>query len=572
MININDKILSILRIGISIISSKILYNCNLLIAMITIDGLISAFSWLSSFFDKNIKYTYVDNHAQIYTNSVIDRYISYLILYIGYIVTKTFVWTYDIPFLYLILSLVPLPEIINKFISSSIYKKINNIKQHIIKKIIAKNIVVGIKNLSNTYINKHIELKYNEIMPLLSNYNNAIDIVYDFGKNIVLVLLVSYIRKYTSKFYYNIAKMIISYKYGDKLDSFNVNGARAKLIKIIDNKKWDNLIKPSFIKIILCIYEDHENNSDCLKKIISKFSILFSASLAMWTLCAFFNTSIIAPIISIIMLLYRKEHGVELYKKSFILGPVFILSIIYNNPIIISFLSQFGYYIIFNKLSLSITKSILKNFYKIINKIITINKQYNNLILLSLPYAFIVKMIKINNVFVGTFITSVIFNIISNNDTKYNLIYTCIVITSIISQSSFHIIYNAIIVYILAAFLNKNILYTIRDSIIDSIKYCINNLKNFCINNNSYIIPNKINIDNIIDSVNNLNSVNDINISHKNTSFHKNINDKYIDPVIFTLPNEQFINAILIKEQQTIVYDDTCDTCFNIIDNYHNTE
>jgi hypothetical protein len=537
-VNTNNKML-LLYLITAILSCKMLYNYNLFLSLITIDGLMNACSWMLSFFNKDIKYTSVTENAQIYNNSILDRYISYLIFYIGYVVSTTFFWTTDIPLLYYLISLVPIPGIINNFVRSEIYEKINNIKQSMIKKIISKNIALGVNSASQIYLNKKVNIKYKEILPLLSDYEKSVNIAKSITKNLLLVLLMSYVRKYTSKFYYDIGKMIVSYKFGDKIESFNVNGARSKLVTIIDKKQWNKLLKPDFIKSLLNIYEEHENNSDAIKQIIRNYSITFSGMSVIWTLCSIFKYSCIAPIISIIMVLYRREYGIEMYKKLSILGLILSISMWVNNHLLISFLSQFGYLIIFNKVSFIICKNILKNIYKLTNRIIQKNKLYNKMLLTTIPYGIILQNVFNINTLPKLLIPNITYNLITYDNNKFKIIYMVIMATTMFSKSSLHIIYNGILIYILTSFIDRNIFVDLCVIIKKFINYLLGIFKKEINVNN--IVPIGSEVDNEKD--NTLEIIENINIISG-----ENINCD-IDFNIFDLSHEKFMQAIAVKEE-----------------------
>ena len=454
--NGNNKI-KLLYLAIATLSCKMLYNCNLFVSLITIDGLLSACSWMLSYFNKNIKFANVTENAKIYNNSTVDRYISYMTIYLGYSLITTFFWTKDISVLYYLLSLLPIPDIINSFVSSPIYDKINSIKQMLIKKIIAKNIVLGIKTACKVYINKEVNIKYKEIMPLLSNYDKSVTIASNMTKNLLLVLLMSYIRKYTSRFYYDISKRIVSYKFGNTLDSFNVNGARSKLINIIDGKEWDKILEPKFIKLVLSIYEEHENNSDDIKKIIATYGMSFSGMLVLWTICSFLKYSCIAPIISIIMVLYRRDYGVEMYSKLVTLCLILGSSIFTNNYLLISVLSQFGYYLVFNRVTFVICKNILKNIYKWANKIIQKDSQYNKVLAITVPYSLVLYKTVSSGLLTRVLPVTIFYNLMVNNDGKFNALYGVTMITTMLSQTWIHIVYNAILMYVMIKLIDRNI-------------------------------------------------------------------------------------------------------------------
>lgn len=526
MININKKIL-LLYFVVATISSKILYNYNLFFSLITIDGLMGACSWMISYFNKNTKYTNVVENAQIYDNSVLDRIISYLVFYFGYVGAKTFLWTKDIAILYYLITLIPIPEIINNFIKSDIYGKINNVKQILVKKIIAKNIALGVKTAAKIYINKDVVIKYKEIMPLLSDYEKSIDITKNITKNLLLVLLMSCIKKYTSKFYYDIGKMIVSYKFGDKIESFNVNGARSKLVNIIDNKQWNKILKPEFIKLILNIYEEHENNSDTIKKMITHFSITFSGMLTVWTICSFCKYSCIAPIISVIMLLYRREHGIKLYNNLAVLFAVLCGSIIWNNQyLVMSLLAQFGHLIIFNKFTLLICKNIFKNIYKWINKIITRNIAYNKMLIYTIPYIVTIRYMLSDTLLYKILALNMIYTLLVNRDKKYNVINIIVATTTMLANSSFHIIYNGILTYVMVSFIDRNIF----------VDLCNLGKKIILLGKHNNSIT-----DNNILKIKQNNKV----MTQLPTTLSDTKNNINLD--LFELPHEQFMEAITVK-------------------------
>jgi hypothetical protein len=265
----------------------------------------------------------------------------------------------------------------NWILLSGTFAKVKKRKELIIKKIIAKQFTSLIKVYYKVYFNRQIELHYKEILPLFKDYKESLSYSLEVLKNIAIVLGFSYVKGYSPNFYYKVTKYIYTIKTGDTLESFNYENARCLLINIIDNKQWDKLLDTNTHKAIIYIYQVNEDKTNYFNVIITNINYKICRIISVWTftsLCKYYQ---FIPIIYIGMLIWRNE----LYSKYHELAIKIIMKIFLvwvglqiNYPLLLCVLSEFGYYIIVNKVMINIYKFTLKKIRKMIKWIIYLNK------------------------------------------------------------------------------------------------------------------------------------------------------------------------------------------------------
>ena len=230
----------------------VLFSClfsssyDLMLKMISIDSLFLAIHFFKTFFNHNLTESQiVSKSTTLYQGSLLDRYILYVTKYISYKGLCYFFWLNEFYPIYFGIHILIIPPIFNKLLTSEWFNIIRKKKEEFVKIFISKQCAQVIKFFSKIYLNKNIEIKYKEIIPLLNNYQESLNYFFDGLKNLLVILLLEYIKKCSPNFYYRVTKYIYNYKTGETLASFNSLSAKKTLNDIIDKKRWDELLKPN---------------------------------------------------------------------------------------------------------------------------------------------------------------------------------------------------------------------------------------------------------------------------------------------------------------------------------------
>ena len=563
-----------------IFSNYMMVDYSLIIKIISIDGLFNTIHFLKTYLNKNMTDSQIVKESySLYNNSSLDRYIYYFIIYIVSKIINNIFWINDISIYHLIYEILIIPNILNKIINSEQFKLIKNKKEEIIKKIISKQFALGINYIAKTYLEKEVKVKYKDILPLLNNYQEGLEYILEAFKNSMIMLLLDYLKSYSPKFYYKISKYIYNYKTGENLIPINTESSKQLLLDIIDNKQWIDIIKPNSCRSILFLYKINSNNTDFIKFTIDVLNYKLIKMCACWTIASFFSITIISPIVSILLLLYKNENIIKRRQELLNRLSVFIISIIIalnsNNYPLISFISEFGHGILYNKLSMSVYKMIKKKIIKQIEYIyynneisiipligyiiyITIIKNITgyNITKYLIPNLVLIILNTINKKQMYLLISLITTGIFSNYDiihlTIISIIYYFIIsfmdltITNKISQ--INIICNEMLLFIKNE-INKQSIKDIRNINFEKINQIKERINNKIVVIWYYYIINRINkINNIVSKEDYLNNQEIVKIYNENSSNSSKIIDKYIDDEIFKLPLDNFIDEISIND------------------------
>jgi len=587
---------------------------NLFLNMLTIDSLISAINYIKNHINNNLTDSQViDKSSQIFTSSMIDRYIYYGLAYIAYNIICNIFWITNIKSLYSLLLLTLTPYIINYIQRSSLFNIIRKKKEKIIKMIISKQIILFFKITSKIYLKKEIKIDSNEILYMFDDYKNTINGCKEIIKNTLIILLLLYIKKSTGGLCYNTIKRMYNYKTGDILESFNEESAKEKLLIMINNKQWNEIFKPNVYKALIHLYEIRADNSDFIKYNFKEFNNNVCKMICVWTLSSFFNMINVIPIMSIGMLIYRKNTRVLnlkfLYKIIMILVG-WIIGLSTNSFLLTSLISHFGYTLILNK----IIESIMNYFYCEIKKrilyFIDLNKEQNITFMATYIYVNICHNLISNN---NHLLFNLLYIVFINDSIPKNMIYLTTIFTGLHSEfNQLHIIHNLLLLYILMANINsknlfdllnitknkywdiiaaisknnnntadkyiqdfyelesrndiQNINHNINDTV--NINYNTNNIQDIDHNiNNIQDINHNINDNQDMDHVNNIQNINHIN--NKKDECNEIIDNKssisIINDEIFDLDDDNFFNEIAVKNDN--IYKN--DSITKIIENYY---
>lgn len=404
------------------VASYIISDQNMLVSTISIDSLLSATKF-------GLTFVFNKDNSTFFTSSIIDRYIVYAIIYMFYNTVMIFWWLDDLFIMKILFMNIPLfIDYLLKYYAI----KITEIRLEITKRFLSKIIVKIIKYYSEIYLNKKVVIKSNEIMPLIKEHGKIIDYLVNIIKNMLIIMLLNYVRTYSSTLYFSI-KRIYHYKTSEVLNSFvTKDHSRELLINIIDTRNWSELLKPNTFKAVMHVYQTNSNDIS-LSEIIIKFNLAITTFFTLWTLSSFINIPALIPIIIVNMILINYVRNRIYSKNKLIINIIALILILFgiiSDVMYISFLSEFGGILLINNGTFMIMKTIYK---KCKSHIINVNmlRIYQWLIIT------IYMMIYAN--------TGVILLGLSNNAVLH-----CIVLyisTHISGFKIYHIMFNTIILF-----------------------------------------------------------------------------------------------------------------------------
>lgn len=522
--------------------------------MITLDSLLNAIYFLKIFINKNLTESQIVTEVgSIYSGTSLDRYIYYILSYLFYKIVCTLLWVSDIPMLYFMIIMTILPPILNKILTHKIFLKIKETKELIVKIIIAKIFTKIIKFYSKLYLERDIKLKYEEILILLEDYNETLNHFYSVLKNTLLILFLSYIKTYSSKTYYKLIKYVYNYKTGELLNSYNDNNAKYYLIDILDNKKWNAFTKPNTYKAIIQLYQMNVDNTDLIHRLITDFNYLMINMFAIWTFASLLDNIYLIPILSLIMIIYRRIVGkINNYKliiKIITIGISAVVGYFYNSFFLISMLCHFGSYILFNKITSVISRMIMKNTDYVKNYLVyenyNITISYFGIVFFMCIFKYNVLNSCVNNSFLTLFL-NIIMNIITNTNIRKQLIFGMVLCITYISQFNIlHILYTTLIMILIIQSVDftveyQNIIKDVGINVLKILKYlyekymgCKNRIKELAV----------LYKDDNLKNINQQNIRNSIIIS---SSLKESVS---LDDDVFKKPENEFIKEISVEDE-----------------------
>ena len=363
--------------GIFFISFNININFkNIFVLGLSCDGIFNGINFMNYYIKKDLSESQIlNNIIEIYDIDIITRYEYYFILNLFfYIIRLMLLNSLNISFyffnkiltiddiIYCIFYPIVLPIFINYFNKINLGQRFFNyikIKRYIFfKKFFSKQISKFIEK--NTIITGEpaISIEYQHIMPLWDNIDNFENIFWSFIKNILLISAINYLKQNYSNISYNIIKKFYTLKTGVKLSTITLHDAQKNIRNIIINNKWNTIMQTQNINSLRIIYSNYDNvNNYFIHMIKFKLLVFFSY----WSIGYYFHFCLI-PITNSIIEYYRGRNklNVNYYKIiNFIFS--FISSFFIDNIIIISFITAYGYPLLFNKLTFCLFKYILKN-------------------------------------------------------------------------------------------------------------------------------------------------------------------------------------------------------------------
>lgn len=430
--------------------------------------------------------------------------------------------------------------------SHQLFLKIKEMKEMIVKIIVAKVFTKIIKFYSKLYLERDINIKYDEILVLLKDYNDTLTHFYNVIKNTLLILLLSYVKSYSSKTYYKLIKYVYNYKTGDVLNSFNNTNAKYYIIDILDNKKWDAFTKPNTYKAILQIYQMNIDNNDIFQKLINEFNFVLIKMFAIWTVASLLENIFLIPILTLILIFYRKIVGkLDNYNTVIRLTTVGISAIVgyfYNNFFVISILCHFGTYLLFNKITELLFKMVMKYTYRLKNYLMYDNLNITVFYLSIVTYMCIFKYNHLNSFVM--LLLSILMNIIIDVNIQKQFIQGIILCITYMSDFNIlHIIYTSFIVIVIInsfdySFNYKDLISNISNKVLKILKYLYDKYMDF---------KSKIKLMSMNRKEVNYNTLEQSNKNNMNSSILKE--SVSLDDDIFNKSEHEFIKEISVEEE-----------------------
>jgi hypothetical protein len=355
--------------------SSVYINSNLFILSIGFDGIFNAIQFSKYYIRKDLSESHIiKNIPDIYNVNTILRYEYYLFINcVAYILLPLKLFIRGI-FIYIII----IPPILYKINISNYGQYIRNKKNLFLKEFLSKHISKYIEKRSNN----NFKIHHSEIMQLLSIESDVENVFWIILKNLLIIQGISYLKRNYSNISYNVIKKFYTYKTGTKINSITIQEAIDYIKNVINNKEWFKLYDVQFTNCLRIIYNENTNGSFLYSL---QFKILYFFSL--WSF-GFILPSYTIPFLFISFEIYRTDKPITIIKNSIVKYKIinkliifklvnilfsFVLALLLQHEIIlISFITVFGYPLIFNDLTLSIIGEIWKKKDFIIN----IHKSY----------------------------------------------------------------------------------------------------------------------------------------------------------------------------------------------------
>jgi len=281
--------------------SNFVKNVSLLEAMIISDGVYNGLLFTKEYIYYKIKSNVIvknkviidikkellNNYKNLYKLDIIDRYITYLILYFMYKFIITILLSWEITFkysqyinniCYMMFLLLVLPYIQNTIVTTKPMNKyisyyLRN-KDIFIKYSISKIIINFIKNLDNriNFIkNSQIFILYRYI-----SYN----LVISFIKSYCIIYLLYLLRNNGSTYYYyKMIKMAYYYTTGHLFNQITIEESINIINIIVIEKKWYDLSNIEFVHAFYILINNKYNNDD---NIYVTFGLYLSKFFTLW--------------------------------------------------------------------------------------------------------------------------------------------------------------------------------------------------------------------------------------------------------------------------------------------------
>lgn len=433
-------------------------NAVILIQIITLDSLLIAIKFFTNYMHNGMAETQIImNIKNVYNHSLLDRYLFYFFLVFISVSTQYFFWLQDTRlFNYVILILI-YPDIVNYILEHPYYLKIRNIKDFTIKLIISKLFSQILEYVSKQILKKEIKLHHNDFMILFDNMRDTCGYLIKILKNVLIVALLIYVKRYSKNYYYTIIKVFYNIKADNTFESVaGFESAKKMLIDIIINKRWSEFMKPTVYNALFVLYTEDKDEQKIIKKIINYINIRMASTTTIWTLASVFDSVICCSGTSLFLSFCRfnKINKYELVYQIILASIIFCFNIPYfDHYLVASIAFQFGYIILFNKISVNVVKFVIKHPINKLLEIIKFNNDYNAYFMF-IPMGIIIFSYDINWNTLSLLLALVYYDAYTNYNPKKLFVFYILICTGYFSSFNIlHIYFNTIALY----FVNANI-------------------------------------------------------------------------------------------------------------------
>ena len=529
-------------------------NSNLLVEMITLDGLYSSIHAITAYVsseNKDMTESQIITMEPLYTSSALDRYIYYGLQYCTYKLLSWFFWIPDSTSMSLLnysIILTIIPPLLNIILKTELFNKIRKKKEAVIKTILSKQITNIIQFSSKTYLDKDIVIDYHEIIALFDSYDDTIVYMQYMVKNALIILVLNYVKMYSKTIYYKMIKYAYIYKTGEEIKSFNSITAKKALNEMVNKKRWSDLLNANIYNAILCLFQENIDKVEIFKKLRIKLRNKITKMTAIYTIASFLNSPVLIPLLSIGLYMFN-DNNRELTRKNVFKCAIYYVMIPYSFYTESYFLSNiichFGWEFINNKVVKSIATYADDRTKHILSTVYEKNKEYNKFMILSLTHIIVYKQISLSSIL-----------LVMDDVNKSNLYGMLLFVGFISKMNMIRLLCNTGIVYICWGYrdqigdeLNKCI-PTIKDIILKNLKVkhhlgCINKIYS---NKEKKVIDIK---SNYIDNIEEFPSDSYYSDEDEDESHIENIKETKVNTSVFRLSQEDFIDAISVGDDNT---------------------
>jgi hypothetical protein len=357
------------------ILSNFVRNITLFEAMIVSDGIYNALTFTKEYMYYKIKYNLIandkkgvdfdkkkvdfdikkellSNYQNVYTLSIIDRYILYSTSYLSYKLITIIIWSWKI-------------ILLNNY--NDFYKFIDNIYYTVVLLSVfpyIQNIIIKL-NPINKYIdvyltNKQIFIKYS-FSKIIINFIKSLDSRINFIKNSQIFVLYRYIsyqmvidfvksycfiyflyflkHNQTTYYYYKMIKLAYYYNTGHLFNQITTEDSIYIINIIVSEKKWNDLSNLEIVHALYTLINNKYNSND---NIYVTFSLYFAKFFTLWSficLLKILKIELITFLLFtyfIIDYYYRRYKTTKFMERSGIVIVLYCLLLFNINDLVIS--------------------------------------------------------------------------------------------------------------------------------------------------------------------------------------------------------------------------------------------
>lgn len=455
------KLYDIILLFINFLVMYICSGLNLFVGLISIDSIYSAIDFIKNNSNPDLTESQVlVTNYNLYKVATIERSVYYITCQILYSFVTIFIFNSDVILIRYAIGLTLLPYIFNEYIYyklSKYFEKITYEKNELIRKFCFEQIANTVVHLEKTYLENEVIIEKTEIVGALENIENLKSEMGTFIKNVLITLLMIYLRN-NSNLYYKIAKYIYKFGYNEMIQRTGIDEAQEIFRDVVRNKKYDQLTKPMFIQSVMYLYWAKEDVGS-MKKLLNKFKYRMVVMLTLWTLGSFFSgyvsviviflmsfiialtrklpmsENILVPILSNFnmdsskVLKFVKDKIIKITELKYVddrtivaMVATIIAGLFGCGPFLLSFVNQFAGILLLNNITFNLIKIIHKKSNKRVKNIYHTVKysKFTSLKYVLLVISYII-FTKISNF--SAFLIPIIINFISTDSKIFRYIY-----------------------------------------------------------------------------------------------------------------------------------------------------